>query len=486
MGQFTSMRNSFFTFFPEMKICLLTLFLGSSSVFSQTYQFAAHGGGTNKEEFLDFKIDNAENSYVLLKYDANVTFGDDTYSNPSKNSLIVKYDKDGNQLMTKDIVSESSNVFGAIGVSDDGTVVVGAPTKLGMLDDKHEVYGGTFIGKLGTDGNFAWVLQPIDSIEGARQFIEFRITAIEVTQNDIYVAATADGKITLNGVTDPGYAPQNIQSALLIKMDLTGNVLWIKNIPTPEVANHPTIDGGMDHILPSSDGEHIYVAGKVGNGSYNPYEVAYVAKFKIDGTFLWVKKTSSSGADSWGIAEASNGDLFSGFGIGGAQLIDFGDDATLEPSDVPDVGALVRFDKDGTVKALKYVADALYADPSSVGAQTLRLYHLSVDPSDQVILTGEFTGTHQFKNNLEASSTLGLAGAASKDAAIIVCDLSFTRLQFILIPEGITNGAANQLAKATRSIIQENTKVTLIHFLERFRRNLATSFLHQKEIRISM
>jgi hypothetical protein len=57
-----------------------------------------------------------------------------------------------------------------------------------------------------------------------------------------------------------------------------------------------------------------------------------VAKFETDGTFLWVKKTSSPGVDSWGIAEASNGDLITGFGIGGAQVIDFGEGATLEAS----------------------------------------------------------------------------------------------------------------------------------------------------------
>ena len=362
-----------------MKICLFTFFLVSTSVFAETYHFAAHGGGSNKEELLDFKIDDAENSYVLLKYDANVTFGDDSYSNPLKNSLIVKYDKDGNQLMTKDIVAEWSNaMFGAMGVSGEGIVVAAARTKSGTLDG-HEVYGGNFIGKLGSDGNFEWILQPIENIEGARQFTGFSVTAIEVTRNDVYVAATANGKITLNGVADPGYSPQNVQSALLIKMDLTGNLLWIKNIPTPSVDNHPTIDGGMDHILPSADGQHIYVAGKFGDGSYNPYEVAYVAKFKTDGTFLWVKKTSTSGADSWGIAEASNGDLITGFGVGGAQLIDFGDGAQLEPSDTGWFGALARFDKDGNVKLINYVAGALYSDASNIGAQNmLRLYHLSV------------------------------------------------------------------------------------------------------------
>ncbi len=95
-------------------------------------------------EFLDFKLDGAENSFVPLKYDGNVTFGDDSYTNPSRNSLLVKYDKGGNQLMTKDIVAESPGfVFGAIGVSGNGVVVVAAPTKAGTLDG-HEVYGGSF------------------------------------------------------------------------------------------------------------------------------------------------------------------------------------------------------------------------------------------------------------------------------------------------------------------------------------------------------
>ena len=431
------------TYFPMIKFYLLALLLTSASAIGQTYHFAAHGGGSKKEEFLDFKVDDAENSYVLLKYDSDVTFGADSYTNPSKNSLFVKYDKDGNQLMTKDIVAEWPNfMFGALGVSEGGVVVMAARTKTGTIDGL-DVYGGNFIGKLGNDGNFEWILQPIDSIEGSRQFLEFRVTAIEVTGDDIYVAATADGKITLNGVTDPGYATDNETSALLIKMDLEGNVLWIRNIPTPGVANHPTIDGGMDHILPSADGEHIYVAGKVGDGSYNPYEVAYVAKFKTDGTFLWVKKTSSSGSVSWGVAEASNGDLISGFGVGGSQVIDFGDSAMLEGSATGWQGALVRFDKDGNVKTLTYLADAMFNDTSGINpSNAVRLYHLTVDQNDQVILLGEIRGTLTFKNDMEIMSTPGLVGG-SPDVAIIVCDLDFNPVE-IFSNTGGNNEAAHK------------------------------------------
>ena len=429
MKHLVMLNNILITFISKISTCILTLSLISTSVSSETYHFASHGGGSKKEEFLDFKVDSAENSYVLLKYDSNVTFGNETYSHKSKNSLLVKYDKNGNQLMTKDIVAEWPNqMFGSIGVSPGGTIVAAARTKAGELDG-HAVYGGTFIGKLGIDGTFDWVLQPIETIDRVRQFIAFRVTAIEVTQNDIYVAANANGKITLNGVTDPSYAHDNLHSALLIKMDLTGKVLWIKQIPTPDVDNHKSIGGGMDHILPSADGQSIYVAGKVGDGSYNPYEVAYVAKFQTDGTFLWVKRTSSSGSDSWGIAETSNGDLITGFGIGGAQVIDFGEGAKLEPSDTGWFGALARLDKNGNVKTLKYVTDAIYSDASNIGARNmLRLYHLTLNQNDQAILLGEIVGTHAFKNDLEISSASGLLGH-SKDAVIIVCDLDFDPIE---------------------------------------------------------
>ena len=413
----------------EKAICFLLLLLIPNLASSETYHFAAHGGGAKKEELLDFKVDNSENSYALIKYDSAVSFGNDSYTNSSKNSLIVQYDENGNQLMTKDIAAEGSNaLFGALGVSPDGMVVVATATKPGSLDG-HDVYSGTFIGKLGPKGDFEWVLQPIQTIDRVRQFLAFRVTAIEITQGDIYVAATANGKITLNGVTDPGYAIDNQQSALLIKLDSQGNVQWIKHIPTPGVNNHPTIGGGMDHILPSADGSHIYVAGKVGDGSYNPYEVAFVAKFRTDGSFLWVKRTSSSGSASWGLAEASNGDLITGFEIGGAQQIDFGDGATLEPSDTGWFGALMKLNPDGQVKTLEYVTDALYSDANNIGARNLlRLFHLTVDQHDQVILMGEVVGTHKFKNNIEVTSTPGLAGA-SKDVAIIVSDLEFNPLE---------------------------------------------------------
>lgn len=409
--------------------CIVSVLFLSSNLMGETYHFASHGGGSKKEEFLDFKVDAHENSYVLLKYDSNVTFGADTYTHPAKNTILVKYDRSGKQLMSKNIVAESTGrMFGAIGVSDDGTVVAAAGTKAGDLDG-HAVYSGTFIGKLGVDGKFDWVMQPIDKIDRVRQFIEFRVTAIEVTEHDIYVAATADGRITLNGVTDPGYAHDNLQSALLIKMDYDGKILWIKQIPTPGVNNHPTIDSGLDHILPSADGQHIYVAGKVGDGSYNPYEVAFVAKFQTDGTFLWIKKTSSSGSDSWGIAETSNGDVITGFSVGGPQVIDFGDGAKLESSDTGWFGALARFDKNGMVKTLKYVSDALYSDVSNFGVgNLLRLRHLTVNQNDQAILVGEIVGTHLFNNGLSITTSSGLLGN-STDASLIICDLNFDPIE---------------------------------------------------------
>lgn len=462
MKHFTTIWNTFFTRFLKRKNLSFLLLLASAPLFSQTYHFASHGGGSKKDEFRDYKVDAAENSYVLLKYDADVTFGDDTYTNSSKNSVIVKYDSAGNQLMTKDIVAEWPNkMFGALGVSPEGVVVAAARTKTGTIDG-HEVYGGNFIGKLGPDGNFEWVLQPVQKIDNANQFTEFRVTAIEVTSSDIYVAATADGKITLNGFLDPGYASDNTQSALLIKLDHAGTVLWIKNIPTPEVANHPTIDGGMDFILPSADGEHVYVAGKVGDGSYNPYEVAYVAKFKTDGSFQWLKKTSSSGADSWGIAEASNGDLVSGFGVGGAQVIDFGDGATLEASDEGWLGALVRFDKDGNVKTLKYLTDALYSDASNIGAQNMiRMYHVAVNQDDQAILLGEIVGTHKLKADLELTTTTGLVGA-SKDVALIVTDLDFNPLK-AYANTGSNNEAGHRVVSLEDRIYSSGTYDSYSH-----------------------
>ena len=422
-GAFHSMQKSY--------LCSLLFVFLATSALGQTYHFAAHGGGSKKEELLDFKVDGAENSYVLVKYDSNVSFGTDSYTNKAKNSVIAKFDRNGNQLMTKDIPAEGSNaLFGALGVSANGMVVAASGTKAGTLDG-HEVYNGTFIGKLGSDGSFEWVLQPVHTVDRVRQFLGFRVTAIEVVNNDIYVAATANGKITLNGVTDPGFANDNQQSALLIKLNASGSVQWIRNIPTPEVRNHRTIDGGMDHILPSADGAHIYVAGKVGDGSINPYEVAFVAKFTTDGSFSWVTKTSSSGSDSWGIAETSDGDLISGFEVGGPQQIDFGNGPTLEPSETGWFGALVRLDANGNVKTLKYVTDALHTEATNLGAaKLLTLHHLAVSDNDRVILVGEVVGTHQLKNNLEIASTPGLVGS-SPDVAIIVTDLEFDPIEAI-------------------------------------------------------
>lgn len=413
-----------------LHVCLFLFATGFS--FSQSYNFAVHGGGTNKEEFGDFKIDDAGNSYVIYKYDGNVTIGDISYSNSNKNSVVAKYAEDGSLVMTKDIVAEGTNfLFCALGVSGDGDVVVASLTKSGVLDGVG-VYGGTFIGKIGVDQNFEWVLQPVDMVDRVRQFLEFRVTAIEVFDDAIYVGATADGKISIGGKTDPAYSIANDQSALLIKLNMDGETQWIQQIPTPGVDNHPSIGGGMDYILPSNDGMHLYVAGKVGDGSYNPYEVAYVAKFKKDGTFIWVRKTSSSGADSWGVVETSTGDLITGFGVGGAQTIDFGNGPSLEPSDKGWFGAVAMLDKDGNVKTISYVSDAFYEDASTIGGSNMiRLYNVLISPDDKLIFLGNIVGTNNFKNDLATTSQAGIANIPAQDVLIMETDLNFNPLSVI-------------------------------------------------------
>ncbi len=415
--------------FLTVAICHLIYVLSPCSILGQTYYFASHGGGSEKDEFLDFAVDAAENSYALLQYKDDVTFGGDTYNSSSRNTLLVKHDRNGNQVLTKNIVSEASGpLFGAVGVSDSGVVAVAAATMEGTLDGI-PVESGNFIGKLGADGNFEWALQAVHRIDLVRQFNKFRITAVEVSQNAIYVGASTDGRVLINGVTDPVYEIESGDTALLIKISYGGQVQWIKNIPTPGVANHPYINGGLDHILASNDGQSIYVAGKFGDGSYNPYEVAYVAKFKTNGDFLWVSKTSSSGSESWGIAETSSGDLITGFQVGGPQRIDFGNGPALEESEVGWFGALARLDSNGNIKTLKYVADALYADSSNFGVQKLlSLHHLSVNAGDQVFLTGSIVGTHPFNNNLEVTSSSGLLGT-SQDMILIQTDLDFNPIE---------------------------------------------------------
>ena len=150
---------------------------------------------------------------------------------------------------------------------------------------------------------------------------------------------------------------------------------------------------------------------------------------EVDGAFVWLRKTSSSGSDSWGITEASNGDVVTGFGVGGPQVIDFGDDAILDESPTGWLGALARFDKNGNVRALRYVSEALLVEGSSLTpSNMMRLHHVTLDLSDHVVLIGRTVGNHSLKNDIVLNSTSGLLGT-SEDVAVVVCDLDFNPIE---------------------------------------------------------
>lgn len=131
--------------------------------------------------------------------------------------------------------------------------------------------------------------------------------------------------------------------------------------------------------------------------------------------------------------------------VGGPQRIDFGSGPALEESEVGWFGALARFDKDGNLKKLIYVADALYNDNSNFGAQNLlSLHHLSVNAGDQVFLTGALVGSHAFKNNLETTSSSGLLGT-SQDMAVIITDPEFNPVE-VYADTGTNNEHGRKIA----------------------------------------
>ncbi len=402
----------------------VALWLISALAMAQTYEFAVHGGGTEKEEFWDMDVDASGNVYSFIMYRTNVSFGADAFTNSNKNGLIVKHDANGNQLFTVDIPSEQPNFLnGAIGVSDDGQIFIGSKAPAGDLGGKTAYLGG-FIAKVNNDGNLAWILQPVRQVDGGNfSQDQFKVRSVEVFGTDVYVGADLDADGVLGGVSSA------FTGAVLIKLSLDGTVKWIKGIPNTGIsAPHDYIGSGLDYIIQAKDGS-IYVAGKAGDGSYNDWEVAFVAKFNSDGTHQWTRRTSSSGADSWGVAELSTGDIITGFDVGGAQVIDFGTGETLEPSTTGWLGAMAMFNKEGVLQGMHYTTDALYADVSNINSKNLiTINNFAVTASDEIIFLGNMVGENRFNNEMTITSQAGILGA-SQDAFLLVTNRDLQILQ---------------------------------------------------------
>jgi len=190
-------------------------------------------------------------------------------------TVVVKYDSDGNLLWKYQLGDESRDWTRGVDVDADGNIYV-----VGSRGDDSQQDRNSAIAKLSPDGQLLWE------------------KAIETTFNNWTqeVVVSGDGSFYITGITGNSLADGSVTSAgdaFVAHYDEDGNLLWSGEWGTP---GNDTGTG----IAVDSDGS-IYVAGTA-NATYTNeggdfVSDAFIAKYNNNGTLAWSQEFGTASKD---------------------------------------------------------------------------------------------------------------------------------------------------------------------------------------------
>jgi len=237
-------------------------------------------GGSDSESFYDVVIDSNGNSYVVGSTNSND--GDIVGSHGSLDALIVKYDNAGNMLWSKLFGGSGDDRFESIEIDGDKNLcVVGfSSSSDGDIIDAHGNYDAVIV-KYDSNGNKLWS----KAVGGSNADLFYGV-AVD-GNNNLYAAGytkSTDGDITddISGHTD----------AMIIKFDSNGNQLWDKTIGGNDADHLYDIVVGNDNALYAVGETELPSQPFVVGVLYD----AMIVKIDMNGNVLWNKSINDGGS----------------------------------------------------------------------------------------------------------------------------------------------------------------------------------------------
>lgn len=325
-------------------------------------------------------------------------------SSAGQDIFISKFDAAGNFLWVKQIGNDFTVSARALNIDNNGNLyltgdfysTLDLDPGPGVFNLTYSINGSTevFLLKLDPAGNFAWAKKLTDA-----DYASFGRTVVVASSGNVYACGNFRGV----GDFDPGPAVFTMTSAasgydlFISKFDNSGNFIWAKQL------------GGLSCISMELDAlENIYMTGSFsGTIDFNPgaavynltannsngpgWSDAYVAKFDMNGNFIFAKQVSGSANDvSWDIALNLAGEIL----LTGefSEISDFDPGAgTYNLSSPFNSNAFVlKLDNAGNfIWAKQFATDASFSSSS-------RGFSVAVDPQGNVYTMGDFQGIVDF------------------------------------------------------------------------------------------
>lgn len=373
------------------------------------------------------KVDASGNSYVLGTFSGTVDFDagaavQDLTSAGSEDIFLAKYDATGNILWAKRLGGTSTESGAALALDASGNIyITGFFIGTADFDPGSGVQNLTstaanidlFLAKYDASGNYIWAKRMGGS--GSETGTALAIDA----SGNCYVTGNFSGTADF----DPDAATtQNLVSTgnadiFLAKYNASGNYIWAKAMGSVDV------DAGNGVAVDASGNS--YITGLFrGTADFDPGPAVqnllhagagdiFLAKYDASGNYVWAKRIGGSGTDNGGdvVVDASGNAYITG-SFQGAN-INF--DPNGGPQYLSDAGS-------GDIFMAKYDASGNYVWAKRMGGTTVDYCRgLAMDASDNLYITGGFSGTADFD---PGTGTYNLTAAGNVDIHLAKYDAS--------------------------------------------------------------
>jgi len=192
-------------------------------------------GNNRAEAAYDITFDEANNKYLIFRFNATLSLGTTSISSQGNDLAIAKYGADGSVVWAKNIVSSSAgeawSVSGGIKVDAAGNVYsTGRFTETANFDFGGSTsitsptgMSGMFIHKLDASGNFQWVKTIIrnDDDGFTNGFVIANALDLD-SEGNVYAAGRFYRKIELFGASYEATS----NDVFIVKLDPLGELLW--------------------------------------------------------------------------------------------------------------------------------------------------------------------------------------------------------------------------------------------------------------------
>lgn len=249
-------------------------------------------------------IETKDGGFVCVGYSGSSDAG--FQNNGSTDGIIVKYDKNGNQLWVKSYGYEGTEEFNSVIELNDGDLVVAGVSDSRYGDFQNKGGKTAIILKFDNSGNKLWT----KTVDGYR---DEAFTSL---------VKTSDGQIVVAGYSssfDAGFNNRGDFDGIIVKYDEYGNQKWIKNFGYLNSDKfYSVIEAQNGDLICAGES---YPETQWGGNNYTNCD-AIVVRFTNEGDRKWEKYFGGSRTDSFtSVVEENNGNITA---VGYSESVDAG------------------------------------------------------------------------------------------------------------------------------------------------------------------